>query len=192
MAPTIQAQFAGDVIRRVEPGAARSATRAVQQLVEAAPALNGSRELMLLHGLADRAVRVWAAAALSAVGDTVRANLAAKMSILDGDSAAVAAFNLREYAAGIDDLPPQPGPGAAQQRDAAKVVLERTCELLDMLGERELVFDHIEPAERDVACRNAAAALVAAWDGGVVHNLPDELRSTLTSLGYGTALKLPV
>jgi hypothetical protein len=173
---TVPAQFAEQVVRRCGSNGGQAVSEAVAEIVASTPALNGRGRLLQLYGLGERA-RMWCADALDVIGDSTRADLTRRMSIIDATAAAVADHNLGAYAELIGDFPAPPTREKSQA--AAKIVLDETRGLLQVLASGEPGLHEADWDQCTPAVEHAAAALTAAWRGGIVTNVR---RETLTAI----------
>ena len=179
--PTLETVIVRSILSRAAEGAGRRTLETTRAMVDAAPEVNERGRAAEVLSLADHMRSSLCTDALRAVGDHMLADQTAIHSVIDRDSAAVAAHNLRDYRASIDQLPADPRPSAATIRRQAETVLDETVSVLDLLA------DSLEGAglsERDeiAAGRHAAIALCAAFEAAIIVDLPGSTRSMLYAL----------
>ncbi|MFI4992762.1 MAG: hypothetical protein ACHQCH_03975 [Solirubrobacterales bacterium] len=178
---TIEKHFVAEVMRRSPAQLSGMIAEKVASRLTAAPTFNGRGQLVQLYALSAPAIR-WSALALGSVGDETRARLTSKITVIDTATAAEAEANLGEYAGLLGSLD-QVGP--VDLRPPAEVVLLETQRLLAIVATGEPRLHDVEWPQSKAGAEHAAAALVAAFDMGLLlDGLPSEVLGALHAMEH--------
>jgi hypothetical protein len=178
---TVEEHFVAEVLRRTPPQLSAVIAEKVAPRLAAAPAFNARGQRVQLYALSVPVIR-WSALALASVGDSTRAGLASKLTVLDTDAAAQAEANLADYAVALGSLD-QVAP--VDLRPRAELVLVETQRLLAIVATGEPRLDDIEWEQAQAGAAHAAAALVGVFEMGLLsEGLPSELLGALQAMEH--------
>jgi hypothetical protein len=189
--PTMQELFVGSLMARLPTGAGGTVGEVGEPFIANAVALNGRGRLLQLIPLASRAWTGWIASTLATVGLTDLARVVQRQTILDDDSAALAASLIPEYSAQVSAVPSASAPGFDQLQASTLAALRSAEKLLYLLSNEPPGLGQIEPEAFQDAVLAAAMVLLSVWKMGAI-DLPEQTRFALSEASTGGAVRMAV